>query len=374
MALSNSHEEKSMNLQSSAIVDNEEIFNDLRQRVMMQTQTRIKHQQIVLHVTDAIMLSLWENPGPGSDLDAWIRKQVDRQTEAYIEDLWHYTFAYAISMVNNPDNAQDIAQSTMMAFLTNHKRINYVKAWLKRTAFNLAMQDYHKAAAETKLQSDLATEQISHGDFPEAQTPNIRISENDIKRHLTATEFKEWQMLNSNPNLRKYAAQENLNYSQLKKRKHILKKKISAGVLRDQGWEDGAEILDYHTLTNIRRFMQTLVDYATRTGQRKICRYCPAKLLDRLCETLENIKQIDDWGIFKDTSGHYQISMLDSSEPNQPNLVMIIIRINRSNQIQICDCYIPQLLGSSPADRVEPLPMQKGKCMFTMADIIRIIS
>lgn len=124
-----------MNLQSSAIVDNEEIFNDLRQRVMMQTQTRIKHQQIVLHVTDAIMLSLWENPGPGSDLDAWIRKQVDRQTEAYIEDLWHYTFAYAISMVNNPDNAQDIAQSTMMAFFDQSQKDKLCEGLAKTNRF-----------------------------------------------------------------------------------------------------------------------------------------------------------------------------------------------------------------------------------------------
>jgi DNA-directed RNA polymerase specialized sigma24 family protein len=368
------HEVKSMNLQSSAILDNEEIFNDLRQQVLMRAQTCIKHQQIVLHITDAIMLSLWENPDDEADMDSWIKKQVDRQTESYIEDLWQYTFAYALSLLKNPDNAQDIAQSTMMAFLSNHKRIDFVKAWLKRTAFNLAMRTFHEAAAENRLQKKLAINHSPFSDPHESQATKKRINNSDIKRHLTAAEHKEWQRLNRIPNLRDYASKENLNYSQLKKRKHILKKKISSGLHRDQGWEDGPEILNYHTLTNIKRFMQTLVEYATKTGQKRICRYCPKELINPLHETLGDMKQIDDWGIFIDSVGYYNISILDSSEPQKPKLSMIKIRINRANQIQISECYTPQLLGTSLADRVEPLPLDKGKCMLSMADIYKIIT
>jgi len=175
-----------MKLGKNALLDNEEHFNDLRQKVLKRAKSCIKHQQIILHITDAIMLSFSNNPGDITDLDAWINKQIDRQIEVHLNTLWHHSYIYAMKLVQDTDKAQDIAQSTMMAFLSTHKRIDFVHAWFQKTVFNQSMRDFHVAAAETRLLHKLEVNQSSFGEPPESQTTKKHISISEIKRHLTA--------------------------------------------------------------------------------------------------------------------------------------------------------------------------------------------
>ncbi len=364
-----------MNIKIKYLPEDEGRFNEIREQIAARAANYLRHGNIVQDVTDAVVLSLLHRADSDSELDSWITRQVERETEAHVENLWHFTFGYALSLTDDPDKAQDITQSVMVAFLNSKKQIIFIKGWLRRTAFNLVMKGYQAASHETAIRHELDTKLRIENQSPDEDLDDLReaITLKDIKRILTPSEFTEWNSMQGFKSLKEYAEQNEMNYSGARKRKHILAKKLKSCFLREQGWIDTPEILDYQTLKNIKRFMTTLVEYSAGTGLNEFRRYCPVKLRTELRNTLAGFVNIDDWGVHMELPNQYQISIVDASIPFEPKIALICIRINRSNQIRIVDCYVPVLIGSAPESVVEPLPMEKGSCLLTIEDVIKLI-
>ncbi|MCB5253380.1 MAG: sigma-70 family RNA polymerase sigma factor [Candidatus Cloacimonadaceae bacterium] len=365
-----------MSFDLNYVLDSESVFNSVRQRVSAQAANYIRHGNIEKEITVSVLLSLLERSDSDTELDSWIMGQVQRETEAYVKNLWHFTFGYAISLVEDPDKAEDITQSVMVAFLNSRKRILYIRGWLRRTTYNLVMQNYKSGSRETELKRELDTSLRLETRSRNTDLDELRedITKEDIKRILSASEHAEWNNMHSFKTLKEYAEQHKITYSQARKRKHILLKKIKSTFLREQGWAGTPEILDYQTLKNIKRFMTTLVEYSALAGSKEIRHYCPPKLKENLLHCLDGFKNVDDWGIYMESPNQYQISIADTSIPFEPKIAVIGIRINRSNQIRIFDCYIPELIGIVPAEKIEPLPMEKGRCLLAIEDIKRLIN
>lgn len=358
------------------ILDNEDNFNLIREKILIKASKYLKHGSIAQEITDSVLLAFLEISDLGTNLEPWISRQVERETESYVENLWHFTFGYAISLVKDPDKAQDLTQSVMLAFLSSKKNILCVKGWLRRTAFNLAMKDIKGSSRDHGISAEIEAGIRFEPQSTEEDCDDLReeLTRADIKRILSAAEFAEWNNLSNSPSLKDYAEKNGINYPQARKRKHILSKKIKSTFLQEQGWVGTPEILDYQTLNNIKRFMSTLLQYSAPKGIKDINRYCPAKLRPLLIETLAGFQKIDDWGILKEAPSQYRICMVDASEPSEPKIALINFRINRSNQIRIGDCQAPELLGTAPESMAEPVPIDRGRCLLSIEDVLRLVT
>jgi len=364
-----------MNIRIKNLPEDEGTFNAIREQIAARAANYLRHGNIVKDVTESVVLSLLHREDSDTELDAWIIRQLERETEAHVEKLWHFTFGYALSLTDDPDKAQDITQTVMVAFLNTKKHILFIKGWLRRTTYNLVMKAYHDASHETAIKHELDAQLKIESQSPDEDLDDLReaMTLKDIKRILSPSEFAEWNGMQGFKSVKEYAEQNALSYGGARKRKHILVKKIKSCFLREQGWIDTPEILDYQTLKNIKRFMNTLVEYSAGTGLNELRRYCPVKLRAELRNYLAGFVNVDDWGVHLDSANQYQINIVDASIQHEPKIALICIRINRSNQIRIVDCYVPALIGSALECVVEPLPMDKGRCLLTIEDVIRLI-
>lgn len=356
-------------------IQDEKLFAQIREKLANRAGKYLRHGSVSQEIINRIVLSLLSEKVDEVQIDAWLNSKVEQETENYVRELWDKTYYYSLSLTGDPDKAADVAQSALTAFLTSKEQIQYVNGWLQRTAHNLAMKSFRNEAKQARIKHDLDIEQEAAAQFFDTDPLNWRkrITNKDVRRILDKDEVREWKAMNKAKTLKDYAMDTGQNYNQVRKRKHILIKKIKSGYLRLQGWMDTPEILDYQTLMNIKRFIATLIDTAKDSSIRDIYRYCPPTLRAQLDASLEGMREVYDWGIFMVSSGVYKVCIVDATRGGIPKLVMITIKINRSNQIRIMHSVVPEYEGSAPEEIVEPLPMEKGRCTFSIADIKRLI-
>ena len=351
-------------------------YHEIKEKVFKLAHTHLPHGSLSTEITNRIILSAlaeqMEDPAP----DAWLHSKVEQEIQSLLQELWQYSYGYASTLINDADQAQDVAQTAIMALLGSKQPVTHVKGWLRRTAYNLSMQSLRRDYARQSLADRLVEEPaLTEPGLPYTEADSaVQILPGDIKRILSPEEYSEWSRMHSAPTLKAYAQDSGINYAQARKRKHVLSRKLKSTLLREQGWNNCPEILDYQSLLNIKRFMQTLVDHAAGKSSSEIKRYCPASLYGKLKEAMTGYTRVDDWGISMDSDRDYQVFIFDASDLQQPKMLAVSIRLNRSNHIRIKDCKLLQLMGEIPAEKLEPISLTRGSLSLTLEDLRLLMS
>jgi DNA-directed RNA polymerase specialized sigma24 family protein len=352
---------------------NQTEFDALSEMIFSKVKEYINHDALAKEITSEIQIGLVKEEIKDLDLETWIKKRVETHTESYISDLWDYCFSYAMKLLENPDIAQDITQTVMVSLLQSQHEITYVKGWLKQSVYNQCMLTFKGDKKLQELGNKLKDEPKPALDTQKIDEEQLekKLTDADIKRLLSKPEYLELREMRSYKTFKDYAQSKGINYGAARKRKHCILTNLKASYLNEQGWVNIPEVLDYRTLVNVKRFMSTLVEKNRLGDYKQLYHYCTPEMVPALSDTLKNTQVIFDWGISQISPKHYQVSICDITNNENPNLVVVEIAINRANYIRITDCYGSALLGVIQESKLDRVPSDKGKCLLTPDDVYK---
>jgi DNA-directed RNA polymerase specialized sigma24 family protein len=348
-------------------------FDAISERILNKVREFVGHESLAKQITSDIQVSLVKEELREADLDAWIKRRVESQTESHISELWDYCFHYALKLTSDPDLAQDTTQTVMVAFLQARQEVVHIKGWLRQAVYNQCMLAVKEDIKLQELGKKLQQEPVPApmGAAIDEEQLESSLGDADLKRLLSKPEFMELKEMRSYKTLKEFAEAKGMNSSAARKRKHCILTNLKAAYLNEQGWVNIPEILDYRTLVNIKRFLNTLVEKNRLGDHKQLYHYCNTDIVPKLKESLKNVKNFSDWGISQISPKSYQVSILDLADPATPSLAVIEISINRANYIRITDCYGTALIGVIPESKLDHYPTEKGKCKLTLEDVYR---
>ncbi len=346
-------------------------FNEISERIFNKVKEYIGHDSLAKQITSDIQLGLVKDEIKEPELSTWINRQAQSRTESHITELWEFCFHYALKLSENPDVAQDTTQTVMVAFLQSKAEVTYIKGWLKQAVYNQFMH----SVKEDKKMHDLGRI-LAHEPAPEAQIIDEEkleksLKDSDLKRLLSKADFAELKEMHSFKTIKEYSISKGINSSAARKRKHCILTNLKASYLNELGWVNRPEILDYRTLVNIKRFLNTLVEKNRLGDYKQLYHYCSPEITPKVKSTLKDIQVIFDWGISQTAPRNYQVSICDISNMENPVLAVVEITINRANYIRIIDSHCTALIGVIPESKLDHYPSDKGKCLLTPEDVFR---
>lgn len=156
--------------------------------------------------------------------------------EKEIEQLRKFSYSIAMNMIKNHDDAEDIAQNTLIQFI-NSEDIKNAEAWTKKVTQNLVFDKFR----DNKKTSNI-TNAVKHtftSDLPLEVTQDCEIEQysyKQISRHLT----KEDKLLYSKYSkckfsIKAFAEKYDLNYNTASSKIKALKKNMKAMYLYEKG-------------------------------------------------------------------------------------------------------------------------------------------
>lgn len=362
------------------IIRTEQIGRDRFTRIQNVVQTQasalFKHGTVAQEMTNNIMLGLVTEHVDDNELQDWAQGKVEALTEFYVADLWQYAYRYALILTEDEDAAQDVTQNAMTALLKSKAPISFVKGWLKSTVFKQSMQ-YLKQSYRERDFSRILEQQPGDLDptpaFDETEIEN-EISTEEMKKYLKRSDYTELMNMMSRSSLKEYAQKTGQSYATVRKAKHRLLRDLKANYLKAQGWLDTPAILSYRIHSNIRRFMQALVDHVQAADVSSIYRYCPKELAPDVEATFSIVKEISDWGITQLGTNAYEVSIIDAVSNENPVLAVIEIKITRGNYIHITKCVPTELMAVLDEGEYGPIPLEKGAFLWEIEDIKRMMA
>ncbi len=346
-------------------------FAAISERIFSKVKEYIGHDALAKQITSDIQIGLVKEGIQEPDLSSWIQKQAESRTESHILELWDYCFHYALKLSEDPDLAQDTTQTVMVAFLQSTAEVTHIKGWLRQAVYNQFMQSVKQDRKKQELGRRLELEPAPEAMPVQEEQLESSLKDADLKRLLSKADYTELREMRSYKTIKDYALSKGMNSSAARKRKHSILTNLKASYLNEQGWVNRPEILDYRTLVNIKRFLNTLVEKNRLGDHKQLYHYCAPEMLPKVQTTLQAIQEIFDWGISQIAPKNYQISICDVTNATGPILVVIEIAINRANYIRITNCYDSSLIGVIPESKLDHYPSDKGKCLLTPEDVYK---
>ena len=368
----NANERKAM-LNDNVISIARQYFEELQQKVLAATAELYKNTGIAHDIANMVLLELGVETPDEIDLTAQISKSIAKASETYFSDLWMYCYRYALQLLRREELAQDIAQEAIASLFKTDKQVEYIKGWLKRTVFNQAQTKITELKRESSLEladfADLAAvEEPADEDSLETD-----LDPNEIRKYLSAEDFKLYTRIKAHRNLKVYAKAEKISYQTAREHKHRVLHNLKHNYLKKQGWQGTPQILSFRQMTNVKRFIKTLIEHAEENALHKLSKYCPKGVLEEVKSTLQNLKQASDWGINMLSNMKFEIFIFDFSEPSLPSMFTIQIRINQGNSIRILSSKQLNMMGTVDENILDVVPVESGKCSLSMNEIMLMI-
>lgn len=354
------------------LTSSERRFTELQQQVLAAVGELYKHPSIAHDIANMVLLALSVQEDH-KDQAALISSELDKASERYFSDLWNYCYRYALQYLKREDQAQDIAQDAIASLFRTDKEIDYIKGWLKRTVFNQVQTKIKSLDRESSFVAlDIAelAAAIEPADLNELQQ---QIKEDEIKNYLSAQDYRMYRKIKSYPTIKAYSKANQLSYQTAREHHHRLLHNLKHNYLKKQGWSGTPQILNFRQLSNIKRFLRTLIEHAEQKSMDKLSKYCPKDILEHVESTLQNMKEATDWGIRMLDNRIFHIFVWDASEAGMPTSFIINIMINQGNSIRITDCREAKLMGMIGEDDMDVVPVDSGKCTLSMDEIRRMI-
>ncbi len=347
----------------------QEDFAEISERIFNKVKEYIGHDALAKQITSDIQIGLVKQDIQEPDLSSWIQKQAESRTESHILELWDYCFHYALKLSEDADIAQDTTQTVMVSFLQSQAEVTHIKGWLRQAVYNQFMLSVKEDRKKQELSRKLQLEPLPDALQVQEEQLERSLNDSDLKRLLSKAEYAELREMRSFKTIKDYALSKGINSSAARKRKHSILTNLKASYLNEQGWVNRPEILDYRTLVNIKRFLNTLVEKNRLGDYKQLYHYCSPEMIPKIQNTLQSIHTIFDWGISQLSPKHYQISICDVSNATGPILVVVEIAINRANYIHITNCFDSSLIGVIPESKLPHYPSDKGRCLLTPEDV-----
>jgi DNA-directed RNA polymerase specialized sigma24 family protein len=348
-------------------------FEALQLEVLAATTELYKNTGIAHDITNMVLLELGVESPEEDNRSTLISKSIAKASETYFSELWMYCYRYALKLLRREELAQDVAQEAIASLFKTDKQVEYIRGWLKRTVFNQAQSKISELKRESSLEmadfADLAAEE----EPTDEDTLHAELDPMEIRKYLSVEDYKAYCKIEAYSNLKAYAKAEKVSYQTAREHKHRVRHNLKHNYLKKQGWLGTPQILSFRQMTNVKRFIRTLIEHAEQNSLHKLNKYCPKGILQEVEDVLHNLKQASDWGITMLTNMKFEIYIFDFSDQLRPAMFTILIKINQGNAIRILTCRQLNMLGSLDQEIIDVVPVECGKCSLSMSEIMLMI-
>lgn len=159
--------------------------------------------------------------------------------EQEMEQLRKLSYALAMNMMKNHDDAEDVAQNALIQFISADD-IQNAEAWTKKVTHNLVMEKFRDQKKNFNINQNAV---ISINDDEETTRKNRElldinhITQEQIKKYLTPPErkiYKEFLALGFG--IKKYAEKYKVTYNVAQKRLEMIRRNLKAAYLKEKGF------------------------------------------------------------------------------------------------------------------------------------------
>ncbi len=175
-------------------------------------------------------------------------------TDMQYLELRRYAYRYALKIIKNEHDAQDIVQNSLLKMyvkeedIENHK--SYLLQCVKTNAINLIRIK--------KKEIDIKDVEAITDDFEANSEENEVISEDVAKTLLSVEDFRTYKMYIKYRKIKDIAKARKIPEGTAKRQVAMMKKNLEAAILKSKGHTKTTNILTFQQIENIRNFIKLI--------------------------------------------------------------------------------------------------------------------
>jgi len=338
-------------------------LNSLQKEVMDRAQKDFSQAVLTEDLVNRLSLKYLSKGNPKTELSDWVAHHYPKEVENCFTELYKYCLHYALKLISEPEQAEDIAQDCLKELLSTQNPISNLKAWLCRVTHNKAIAAVKKQTHHRKLITKVQNNLPKLPPNPDEDDLSSKLSEACVKKLLSKQDYKTFCELKKAGNLINYTAQLGISYQTAKEHKHRIKVNLRSAYLKQQGWRDSQAILSFQQLRSIKRFIDRLVENSGKT--------CHYKNPD-LQETLKDCTGLMTWEIKMMEENFFHLILMFETT-GLPAVLTMDIKMNRAHRISIVYCKRGTLVAVMPEGSVKPLTVEKGKGILNYSELLKLV-
>jgi len=297
-------------------------------------------------------------------------------TEQKYNDLYKYALNIAHFYVGFKECAYDIAQNSILSFLSSKAPVKSPYSWLRTTVKRESLHFIDKEKKEQVVISQKKiTGQIPVTDDEEDSDDIFSLNSNKVKVILNELEYKHYILLKKwNFSAYKCAKKEHISLNTLKKYKKKIKKNLTAEYLFRDGWRVSPKILDFNQYLSITRCITNIIESVKKHDMSNVRDYLRKVDNKQLQDIFDGVDSCLEWNITY-VDNYYKLLLACSPANPFPKVIEIAINFNQSKYLYIMDVTQkqPLLVVNKPAEEVLRFK-EKGKINLTQEQIVSILT
>jgi len=342
------------------------LLESLQTEVMRRVTREFSQTAIADELVNRLSLKLISQNEPPSDLQAWISHHYPLEVESCFTGLHSYCHHYALKLLSNPEQAEDIAQDAVKELLCTQNPVSNLKAWLCKVTHNKAVAVVKKHQQDRQLRC-LAQQKIAETPlYPDEDNLARKLKQSEVKKLLSKRDYRTFCQIRNSQSLKGYARQQGISYQTAKEHKHRLKINLRSAYLKAQGWRDSQQILSFQQLRSLKRFMDKLTTLGIPDRAKSGAKHCD------LQTAFQDCTGILTWDISLNEDNSFKLTILISTS-SLPSVVVLTVKLNRANRIVIAKCKRGTLIATIPKGDAKPLSVEKGKTRLHYEELLRIV-
>ena len=297
-------------------------------------------------------------------------------SEQEYNDLYKYSLNIAGRYVGYKDSAYDIAQNTMLSFISSKADIKSPYSWIRTTVRREAAKFVTKEKKETQAIPNKAKIELKLAPAHEEESDEIfLLSIQKIRQILNPQDFEIYKKLKAQGfSPTKYAEKEKLLISTVKTHKKRIKRNLEAAYLFNDGWRNGAKILNFCQYNSINRFINQILESVHNNKLSDLKNYLQRVESEEMYELFRNVEACKEWYVvFADNA--YGLFLICTPLNPMPKVIELTISFNKMNYIRVIKAVEkkPYLIVNNDAEELIKYK-NKGKIDLTSKQLVSILS
>lgn len=297
-------------------------------------------------------------------------------TENEYNQLYKYSLKAAYKYMGYSDRAYDVAQNSILAFISTKTSVKSPYSWLrttvKREAMKFAKSEKRQAITAIKAAVN-KTEDMAETD--EEDDVVLKLNIQKIKQILSAQDFQSYQNLKKhNFSLKMFSEHQNISIGTAKTIKRRILRNIMSAILLKEGWSSSKKILNYNQYLCINKFINHLIDSVKKQELSQIRNYLQKVNNIQLNDIFSGAEACHEWSVAY-SDNNYKLVIVCAPFNPYPKVVELTVRFNNQNFLQLVGAIEkqPVFIAKNTTDELVKYK-EKGEIKLTTDQIVSILS
>lgn len=159
--------------------------------------------------------------------------------EKEFEQLRQLSYALAMNMMKNHDDAEDVAQNTLFQFISAND-VQNAEAWTKKVTHHLVVEKFRDQKKTMNISHKLNVNESEDEEATRKKRELLdfnHLSQEKIKKYLTVSERKLYkEFFNCDFSIKKYSEKYKVSYNIAQKRIDMIRRNLKAAYLKEKGF------------------------------------------------------------------------------------------------------------------------------------------